>query len=664
VQWTTVASHVEALLHWENDIIAAGGERHFQPGGLLYDNGVAVNDLSFADFVELCSTYDGKSNWSVEVDMQLTEVISRLGAQTGTSPFNLSCTQVLENINCLEDANVLRRIDPQRIIARAALIRVTNIVIGYALPYIETVLPEERWKNDCYGNAAGEIDVITSKYTSSNQTLLRALSSDTLEEENSAAWNPPCAARRLRSLRRVLFAQTKRQFWENILEATTTPTPLHQDEYEDPREIKTIRINRVKATISRLAEISNSNDRLRQSVFGQLHREMRGWNASAFRRSYVSKGHGGQRRAFKVKFLGEGVNDYGGPYRAVFEQVVDELQCDAFVSAGRKASERCLLPLLIPCPNRIAAVGANQDKFLINSSPSSPLTQELMQYFGKLAGTAVRHNLNMALDLSALCWRPLVRLPLGRAHLDTVDTLAINNLVEIEKRALELERSKNYDDSYVPEEWNDLSFTVYLGDSTKVSLIPGGDEIPVSLGNWREYVRLVEKFRLKESSALYRAFRDGLSAVLPTELFSLFTATEFEELVSGSSTVDVNLLRQCTEYEELDPESEIVKNFWSVLESMSPDDRTLFLRFVWARSRMPASMQDLPMNFKLQAAQGEAKTKPDLYLPHAQTCFFSLSLPSYSSKEILREKLLYAIHNSPNMDADVRLHNAEGWADA
>jgi len=97
---------------------------------------------------------------------------------------------------------------------------------------------------------------------------------------------------------------------------------------------------------------------------------------------------------------------------------------------------------------------------------------------------------------------------------------------------------------------------------------------------------------------------------------------------------------------------------------MTSEEKTMFLRFVWARSRMPASAQDLPMNFKLQGAQGEAKTSPDKYLPHAQTCFFSLSLPNYSTKEILREKLLYAINNSPNMDADVRLHNAEGWADS
>jgi hypothetical protein len=32
-----------------------------------------------------------------------------------------------------------------------------------------------------------------------------------------------------------------------------------------------------------------------------------------------------------------GVNDYGGPYRAVFEQIVDELQADA-VTVGVKVS--------------------------------------------------------------------------------------------------------------------------------------------------------------------------------------------------------------------------------------------------------------------------------------------------------------------------------------
>lgn len=76
------------------------------------------------------------------------------------------------------------------------------------------------------------------------------------------------------------------------------------------------------------------------------------------------------------------------------------------------------------------------------------------------------------------------------------------------------------------------------------------------------------------------------------------------------------------------------------------------------------STKEFPVNFKLQKAQGIPSDQIDLHLPKAQTCFFSMSLPPYSSKEIMREKILYAIKNSPNMDADVRLHTAEGWGDS
>ena len=184
------------------------------------------------------------------------------------------------------------------------------------------------------------------------------------------------------------------------------------------------------------------------------------------------------------------------------------------------------------------------------------------------------------------------------------------------------------------------------------------------MGNWREFVILLERCRLQESAVMFKAYRDGLSAVLPLELLPLFTPMELEQLVSGTSKVDIALLRQCTEYEDILPDSPTACNFWRVLEEMTNEERTLFLRFVWARSRMPATASDLPMNFKLQGATGKAKELPDSYLPHAQTCFFSLSLPNYSTLEIMREKILYAINNSPNMDADVRINAGEGWSDS
>lgn len=86
---------------------------------------------------------------------------------------------------------------------------------------------------------------------------------------------------------------------DNLIAATTTPTELSPDEYEIPRDIKTVRVNRIKAR-----QALSSPDKLIQkknSVFGQLQQELKDWNGISLRRSYIAKGHGGQKRAFKVK---------------------------------------------------------------------------------------------------------------------------------------------------------------------------------------------------------------------------------------------------------------------------------------------------------------------------------------------------------------------------
>ncbi|KAH9090669.1 hypothetical protein Ae201684P_014464 [Aphanomyces euteiches] len=480
-----------------------------------------------------------------------------------------------------------------------------------------------------------------------NQKVLRSLPLMRFEEES------------VQTLRRLTFTSTKLSFWEATLKSTTTPTPLPSDEYEDPREIRILRINRIQAQATKLALCPSPSDRLRKSVFGQLYREMRTWSDSGFRRAYIGKGHGGQKRAFKVKFLGEGVNDYGGPYRAVFEQIIDELQMDQVeITKG----EQGLLPLLVPCPNRRSGTGSNQDKFVLNPSCGTisvavgPIALELHRFLGKLIGTAVRHGLQIGLDLPSIVWRSLVGLPLTRRHLEEIDVVAYNTLTQLE----ELKPSAESE-----EYCKQFTFTTHLSDGTEVPLRPDGESQHVDYESRLEYVNLSFKRRLSESNPQLLALREGLSSVIPMEIAGLFTPKELETLICGRRQVDVSLLKQCTEYEDVDPNAPHIVAFWQVLEEMTSDERTLFLRFVWARSRMPNSAKDFPMNFKLQAPHDQgARSQPDLYLPHAQTCFFSLSLPAYSTKDILRNKLLYAIQNSPNMDADVLLHHAEGWADA
>ncbi|RLN71971.1 hypothetical protein BBJ28_00013714, partial [Nothophytophthora sp. Chile5] len=539
----------------------------------------------------------------------------------------------------------LKNVTGPELRARCAVLRVLNNKILRVLPMI-SLQPND-------GSNSQPIEVADSNGSGSSSQM------------SSHAADFLSTSLKLRSLRRLVFTSTKRAFWDDVLRATTTSTPLPSDEYEDPREIRVIRINRIQAQASKLSLLALPGDRLRRSVFGQLYREMRAWSDSFFRRAYCGKGHGGQRRAFKVKFLGEGVNDYGGPYRAVFEQIVDELQMDNVELAK---GEQGLLPLLIPCPNRRSGTGSNQDKFLLNPScgtallANGPMALDLHRFLGKLIGTAVRHGLQMGLDLPAIVWRPLAGLNVSRAHLESVDVVTANNLGRVEELSTDTDAAAQE----AEEVLGYLTLSTPLSDGTEMALVPQGEKMPVTLMNRELYVQLVEKTRLTESSQQLAALKDGLAAVLPMELAPLFTPRELEVLICGRREVDVDLLRQCTEYSEgADETMPHVQNFWDVLREMTSEERTSFLRFVWARSRMPNSAKDFPMNFKLQAAHDPgAMGEPDLYLPHAQTCFFALRLPTYTSKEVLRAKLLYAIQNSPNMDADVRLHNAEGWADA
>lgn len=112
---------------------------------------------------------------------------------------------------------------------------------------------------------------------------------------------------------------------------------------------------------------------------------------------------------------------------------------------------------------------------------------------------------------------------------------------------------------------------------------------------------------------------------------------------------------------------------------MSSAELSQFINFCSGRARLPSSAADFPMNFKLTSPPPRSVDQPDSYLPIAQTCFFSLSLPKYSSKtvsvplpsppladnvlcrQICLEKLKYAIANAHLMDADFMMRNAVGW---
>jgi hypothetical protein len=69
------------------------------------------------------------------------------------------------------------------------------------------------------------------------------------------------------------------------------------------------------------------------------------------------------------------------------------------------------LDLLVPCPNAVAELGDNRDKFLLNPNlivhePNVALGT--LTFLGRLIGMACRHNIMVPLSLPKLLWKPLV----------------------------------------------------------------------------------------------------------------------------------------------------------------------------------------------------------------------------------------------------------------
>jgi E3 ubiquitin-protein ligase HERC2 len=88
------------------------------------------------------------------------------------------------------------------------------------------------------------------------------------------------------------------------------------------------------------------------------------------------------------------------------------------------------------------------------------------------------------------------------------------------------------------------------------------------------------------------AIREGMAEVIPVPLLSLFTGVEIETMVCGSPDIPLDLLKSVTTYKGIDPSAALIKWFWQTLEQFSNTERSLFLRFVWGRTRLPRTIAD------------------------------------------------------------------------
>jgi E3 ubiquitin-protein ligase HECTD2 len=178
--------------------------------------------------------------------------------------------------------------------------------------------------------------------------------------------------------------------------------------------------------------------------------------------------------------------------------------------------------------------------------------------------------------------------------------------------------------------------------------------MPVTNSNRREFVEMYIHYLLDTSvSRQYEPFKRGFFTVCGGNALSLFRPEEIELLIRGSDEpLDISSLRAVAVYEgwptarppEQQPQ---VKWFWEAFDGAKPVNQRKLLTFITGSDRIPAmGATNLVIKIQLLDATKKGGIIDTERFPTARTCFNTLVLHPYWSKEQLEQKLWMAVMES------------------
>ena len=392
------------------------------------------------------------------------------------------------------------------------------------------------------------------------------------------------------------------------------------DEFDKPEEVREIKLNRPGAfdmkervVVPGVSSATNSNntfttttttnntnglsftEKFQSSIFGQLYEHIKTWEDRSLRRSFIHVEDAGQKRAFFVKFVGEGVDDHGGPYRAVFQSAVGEEPME-------------VLDLFVPVPNAEENYGDNREKYIFNSNLyNNDNKAHYYVFLGKLLGIACRHKIAVPLSLPSLVWKPLVGEKVNISDLESIDrhsVTSINQLIVLLQQQLKQAQDINSrnDINNEAEDGSSVELLQQLlldESSPMLSSVPSSLSLSVvvdhllhhnvtslsttstssSDNNNMDVAHSVNSISSPSSSSSYPSsllieqiskiiyhlklskhqnglahLYRGLQSILPVELFHWFNSEEIENVFCGESTLNLDLLKSTTIYDGVSPD--------------------------------------------------------------------------------------------------------------
>uniref|UniRef100_UPI003AAE3F1D E3 ubiquitin-protein ligase HACE1 isoform X4 n=1 Tax=Centroberyx gerrardi TaxID=166262 RepID=UPI003AAE3F1D len=281
---------------------------------------------------------------------------------------------------------------------------------------------------------------------------------------------------------------------------------------------------------------------------------------------------------------------------------------------------------------------ADGTTFQPNSNSSvNPDHLNYFRFAGQILGLALYHRQLVNIYFTRSFYKHILGIPVNYQDVSSIDPEYAKNLQWIL-------------DNDISDLGLELTFSVetdVFGAMEEVPLKPGGTSILVTQDNKAEYVQLVTELRMTRAiQPQINAFLHGFHTFIPPSLIQLFDEYELELLLSGMPEIDVQDWNKNTEYTSgYDLQEPVIQWFWEVVESLTQEERVLLLQFVTGSSRVPhGGFAYLMGGSGLQKFTIAAVPYTSNLLPTSSTCINMLKLPEYPSQEVLRDRLLVALH--------------------
>jgi len=323
------------------------------------------------------------------------------------------------------------------------------------------------------------------------------------------------------------------------------------------------------------------------------------------------------KRRLMVNFEGEDGLDYGGVSREWF----------------------FLLSHEIFNPSYGLFEYSTHDNYTLQINPASGINPDHLSYFkfiGRCLGLAIFHRRFLDAYFVPSFYKMILGKHMALADLESVDA--------------DLHRSLNWMLENDITDVLDETFTTTeerFGELVTIDLKPGGEDIPVTEENKKDYVDAVVSYRIsKRVKEQFDAFMEGLLELIPRDLVNVFDERELELLIGGMSEIDMDDWTKFTDYRGYEKTDQVIEWFWKCIRAWPAERKSRLLQFTTGTSRVPVNgFKDLqgsdgPRRFTIE------KSGDPQGLPRSHTCFNRLDLPPYQDYESLESKLLFAIEET------------------